>query len=72
MRAQLAAEVKSWKLAEDIRAYVAASLESPQLDATQAESHAKWSQWALAYAGSIDPLAGGTPLGTDGEQKRRF
>ena len=72
MRTQLAEEVKSWKLAEDIRDYVAASLESQQLDPTQAESHAKWSQWALAYARSIDPLAGGTPLSTDREQKRRF
>ena len=62
MRSQLLREVKSWRLAEEIRAYVLASRKLAPLEAGVQECHDTWSQWALAYADFIDPLEGGSPL----------
>ena len=62
MRSQLFKEVKSWRLAEEIRAYVLASRKLAPPEAGIQECHDAWSQWALAYADFIDPLEGGSPL----------
>ena len=59
---QLFKEIESWRLANDIREYVAASAELVSVDTDLLEAHATWSQWALTYADSIDPLKGGTPI----------
>lgn len=60
MRFELVKQVQCRNLANDIRAYVAASTHSALLDPTSSESHDKWSQWALHYAAFIDPLEGVT------------
>ena len=62
MRTQLLKEVKSWRMAEEIRAYVLASRKLAPLEADVQECHDTWSKWALAYADFFDPLVGGIPL----------
>jgi uncharacterized protein YutD len=70
-RKQLLNEVGSWRMAEEIRAYVAASRELAPPEEFLQECHSTWSQWALAYADSIDPLAGGSPLEREDRQGAR-
>ena len=62
MRKQLAQEIKSWRLAEDIRTFVDASSAKVDPDASISERHSRWVSWALTYADSIDPLLGGIPI----------
>lgn len=58
---RLMAHCENWRIADDIRAFVAAVAAS-QAAAANADSFADWKSWALGHADRIDPLKGANVL----------